>query len=149
MKSYKEFLTELFDNPFDWRWTKNGDDTMYEAYFNSNENEFRVQITSVKQNGILIWDIGYEAKNEKGQWSPFLEVKENVANKILATIIEITKEFIAEQNPEKVIFTGDKNEIGRAEIYTKLLDRELPNYYDVEQKENSDNVEFTITKRDD
>lgn len=68
---------------------------------------------------------------------------------VFSTVIQIIGEFISNQNPDMLVFTGDKSQ-NRVGVYTKLLgkfeDQLADKGYSVEYNNGSNKTEFTITK---
>lgn len=150
MKSFKKLLTELFDNPLPWEWGDSSK-TRKIAFFNTEENEYRVMFSFTKvlkaEGKREFWDIMYESKDEQGRFSPFEVTNEHKANEVLATTLEIIESFIKNENPEEIEFDAEKNDLGRSNIYQKMLEKKLPSNYELEIRDIGDEDTFRIKRK--
>lgn len=68
---------------------------------------------------------------------------------VFSTVIQTMGDFISKQNPDMLVFTGDKSQ-NRVDVYTKMIRKfedQLANKgYSVDIEPNGKNVKFIITK---
>lgn len=68
---------------------------------------------------------------------------------VFSTVIQTMGDFISKQNPDMLVFTGDKSQ-NRVDVYTKMIRKfedQLANKgYSVNIEPNGKNVKFIITK---
>ena len=112
-------LLELFTQPVPYIW-KNVGNSKYEAY----QADFRVdgikyQAEFVQSRGIgLRFACGFHAFDEDDE--PTIDIIGNGKQfPVFATVVTIIKEFIAQHQPDLIMFTAD--EPSRRKLYRRLL----------------------------
>lgn len=145
MQSFRQYITELFDQGFVWKWTKQAT-RVFQAKFETEQYKYQVEITSYGSE----WYVDYAAKG-KGEiknYSATIDTEENVSNKVMATVLSIIEDFVNMANPDIITFEAEKNKLGRASFYEKMMQRVLPDDYRVEKDNRAGGmIEFRITKK--
>ena len=125
MKSFKEFLTEIFDNPYPYEkredlTSTNPDIHFYDVSVPKKRSKVRVGIAHLGSEGrLFFFDTKKSAKSN--QWKATND-KKTKATRILSTVAAITKEH-ASSHPQlqKITFSADKDEESRTSLYNKLV----------------------------
>lgn len=109
-------------NPFPWKYDFQDDDGNYFYSFSSPKHKYSVGIS---YNGDDSYEILFNTEGEMGQ-----DTGEGVATRVLATVGEITLDFLDKVQPEEVIFrpikTKGEEDTRRFRVYGVYLKKALP-----------------------
>ena len=115
MKSFKQYITELFDNPANF--DKTVDDSLffrnynYTAQISGKELEF-----TAKEEKVGYWIVSFSFDNEKNKvYSKGKEVE------IFSTVIAMFKDFIKDVNPTDISFAAKTEEQSRVSLYDRMI----------------------------
>ena len=141
IESYKQSVTEAFDQPYPWRWGDRSSQRMWTASFADV-----VVIFSV--NGAGEWEVSFARNNKQsvtGEGDQF---------KIFATVIDIAKDFINLKRPKVIQFTAHKEETETASSRTKLYSAMVKRFanslgYESQEKPFNDFIVYVLTKKQD
>ena len=123
MKSFKQHITEAFDNPY--RWQKKKDDDIRADYQAVTDAGDKLKVTFAKSvTGIdnLTFAIGGEV-GVTGEGDAF---------RIMATVLDIIKDYITNNEPKGIKFAANKEEYfgkdseklqSREKLYNKMIER--------------------------
>lgn len=153
MKLYKEFITELFDNPLAYHTVQGGSNPIYE--FEIKGIRYLAGFTYVAMLGgynfgFAIHDAARPLSQEN-LTQTISDVGLDVANRVFATSIAIVKDFVKKNNPDKVIMLADTSEgVSRLSVYEKIIKRNLTSGYSLSTKKitfaGSQHQMFIISK---
>ena len=134
MLSFKHFLNELFNEVYPYKQVETLGQIKYK-FFTEDENMVRVHFVERNLN------IDFLSKEPTKAWELFFDVNGEVsktgwgdAHAIFATVLEIAKEFVQEHNPSVLVFSADKADKSRVDLYTtmtKKLVRQTPFAYNI------------------
>ncbi len=171
MKSFNQYITEVFDNPYKWRGghvakgsiTPNNSGIPEEYRFKSSDGG-TIEVTA---NHFWI-DSGEpfgEMKTKKAGHTIAIEFAKNMsydmtgegdAMRILATVLDIINDIIKKHEPAMLYFSGDKGgkgierkgESGRVGAYTAIVKRFAgkAGYTSITQ-DTKDKVNFQLVKK--
>lgn len=142
--TFKQFLTELFDQGFDWEWSEQTSE-LYRAKFETEQYDYQVEIVNYGSEWYV--DYGVRGKGKSNDFSATIDTEENVSSKVMATVLSIVEDFVNMVNPDVITFDAEKNKLGRADFYEKIIQRMLPRNYKVEKDDTPGGMaEFTIQK---
>ena len=147
MKSFKELrklTTEAFNDPADWEWGRVTigsvvaefyiDDDLYKVSFEAADED--------EEEWIVDYTLGTNAN---------ITTNKHVAMKVLATVMDVIREFIKNNRSLEVLqFNAKKEGIDRSSTYERLINRYLPSGWDYTKKEkgrDNEMVEFRIEKK--
>lgn len=133
MLTFQDYIREAFDKPYPWEWVAHEDppDEMWVAEFVTPKLTIRVDFAK----GMSWWMAFYPAeKSMKALKIPLLSkysiLGTGNAREIIATLIEILKDFIKKENPIAIRFAGSggtkstsrggTRPDGRTNVYTRL-----------------------------
>ncbi len=149
MKSYKNFVTELFDNITPFTSSHKTFESIYAFVINGNSYFARFE---EGMEGSKNYEIAFGLKI-----GPHGHTNFSIANlgtdtsiKVFSTVMAIMRDFIKEKQPLRVWFTAQKGENGdsRTKLYTSLIKKYCPNGYEWNKEQmGSSKDEFTITKK--
>ena len=147
MLRFEEWLNELFSqsNPFN-RYT-NRNNVQYE--FSTAEGKRATMVFLINN-----FNFDFISKRTVNGWELFFEVdgQMHVTGKgetfmVLATVVQIVKDFIEKNNPQVLVFTANKGDRSRADLYATMV-KELVRLtdfaYNIPQDINSPNQEFVL-----
>ena len=171
MKTFKQHITELFDEPYKWRgggMVAVGDITpkipgIPEEYeFKTSDggtievtaNHFWIELDR-KMAGITIKEAGHTiaiefVKTTKGK-STYELTGEGDAMRILATVLDIIKSIIKKHEPMTILFSADKGgkkKGGRAGAYGAIVKRFAGKLgYKSDRDDKQTSVRWQLTKK--
>lgn len=117
----QEILTEIGDSqPYSWNYDFVDDDGNFFYSFNTPNNKYSVGVTP--QEGGEIYELLFHTEGEMGA-----DTNEHVALRVLATVFDIAKKFVAEQQPEQLIVRPTEEK--RERIYGVYALKNLPPGY--------------------
>ena len=149
MKTFSKIHSEIYESlkrSVKWEWTDF--DEEYEEYFAefSTENEdyfvtFEKEFINSSANDYIVRfdsrEGGEEAYSKTGKFE---------ANVVLATVIEIIKDFVQTKDPDSIVFSAENDEINRGSVYRKIISREIPQEYRVDISQEMEETIFRIYK---
>jgi len=166
MLSFRQYVTELFDNPYKVQ--------PFGNYPKRKSYKFSLPIPDVikqenpKLRGSLmyvvemkqiddIWEISFEERSNKlgtGKWHDKYnrQYAGGVELKIFASVMEAIKMFVEEYSPDKLVFvSADKEETsktGRTKLYTRLVSKFAGRMgYDYKIRRKGDATAFFLAKK--
>ena len=151
MKTFKEYLTELFDRPAPYR-IKSKSDTLWIAEFKTDAGTYRwyAEDTGRGRFNNAPWEITFTLNNNsKIKTSQDAEGEEI---KAFSTILALTEEFAKEKKPQGITIHASKfdNRSGsRASLYEKLIKKYASKfgYKLFGKKEDSSDVFFRLERK--
>ena len=175
MKSFKQFITEVFDNPYKWRGGRLAkgvispkNDGIPEDYVFKTSDGGLIELTanhfwmragdktyfmSVAKEGHAV-GIDFVKRKYKGtnrDRSTYDMTGEGDAMRIMATVLDIIKAIIKKHEPVSLYFSGNKDgkeKGGRVGAYTAIVKRFAGKAgYESVTKEYSDKVNFQLVKK--
>jgi len=119
MKSFQQYITEVFDKPFPHKLVRGGYGSGQTIYTFETDSEDYQEIKVILDffGGRL--DVSFTSNGSLN-----LTGKGN-AGRILATVLEILLKFIKEANPSDVKFIAATDSPARERVYKKMVDRYL------------------------
>ena len=134
MKTYKNFLVELFDNPYPTKPVPVGD---YARKFKTKEgHEYTVFI----DQGVVLFQDEEGAIGITGTKGP-------EAAKIISTVLSVVREFIQKKSPPVLKFTAFSDDPSRVKLYTRMLKKFAPDNYNIDITQGSDEVKYQMIKK--
>lgn len=120
--------------PYHWEFVDEDEDGNYFYSFQTEKNYYDVGIANLEDG---MYDLSFNAMS--GDWDNDLDTNEGVPLKVLSTVVEIAKDFIAKVQPEIVIFRPIKTKKGdekekdqrRSKLYGAYLKKHLPSGYNL------------------
>ena len=173
MKSFKHYITEVFDNPYKWRGghvakgsiTPNNDGIPEEYVFNTSDGGL-IELTAShfwRAAGLKFSDIPDMTAEKEGHAVAIAFIKEMQGRptfdmtgegdefRILATVLDIINAIIKKHVPAILYFSGhkdDKEKGGRVGAYKAIIKRFVGKAgYESITKEYSDKVSFQLVKK--
>ncbi len=173
MKSFYQYITEVFDNPYKWRGgnVAKGSITpktsgIRENYVFKTADGGRIELTAShfwRAAGLKFSDIPDMTAEKEGHAVAIAFSKENAGEttfdmtgegdefRILATVLDIIKAIIKKHVPAILYFSGhkdDKEKGGRVGAYKAIIKRFAGKAgYESITKEYSDKVSFQLVKK--
>jgi len=146
MKSFKTYMTELFDFPIDFKHAGlRGYPHIYE--FTISDYTYTAGFTQPYDER---WNIGFAMTKFRGQ-KCYLEgitgVGPGIAIRVLSTIVKIAIDFAKKNNPEVITFTADKKDGKRSILYNQILKRNITSEYKYITTDEGDKIRFTIVRK--
>src|SRR6056297_2121453 len=109
-------LFELFDYKADF-WDKTVDtfdNQFYETYIDNDHIELMYQSSGSSSED---WTVAFKRNKKTTQ------THEGNANKIFSAVINHMLEWVEQNQPHTLTFSGDKGESSRTNLYSRMLDR--------------------------
>lgn len=152
MQSFKQFLTELFDNPYNWSWSQTSSNKAIAKFTTEQGTKIQVQFSKTPDDETE-WELFFGVDDGTYVVNTEIDLEEFDTAKIMATVIDITNTFILKFEPESLIFSGEKSISGpdRGTFYKNVLrkiSKDIPSDYEVKTKDLSMLVDFEIVKKD-
>jgi len=173
MKSFYQYITEVFDNPYKWRGgnVAKGSITpktsgIRENYVFKTADGGRIELTAShfwRAAGLKFSDIPDMTAEKEGHAVAIAFSKENAGEttfdmtgegdefRILATVLDIINAIIKKHVPAILYFSGhkdDKEKGGRVSAYKAIIKRFVSKAgYESITKEYSDKVSFQLVKK--
>lgn len=132
----KEALNEIGEGtkPYHWEFVDEDEDGNRFYSFQTEKNYYDVGIANLEDG---MYDLSFNAMS--GDWDSDLDTNEGVPLRVLSTVVEIAKDFIAKVQPEIVIFRPIKTKKGdekekdqrRSKLYGAYLKKHLPSDYNL------------------
>ena len=135
MKSFKDFLAELFDNPYS---TKPGSEAgeFARKFKTKDGHEYTVYI----DQGFVLFE------DEEGAIG-LTGTKGSEATKIISTVLSVVREFVQKNNPPVLKFTAFSDDPSRVKLYTKMLKKFAPEDYNVDIKQVAGETKYEMVKK--
>lgn len=147
MLRFEEWLNELFSQAYPFNRYSNSNNVQYE--FSTAEGK-RVTVVFVISN----FNFNFISKKTVKGWELFFDVdgQMHVTGKgetfmVFATVVEIVKDFIEKNKPQVLVFTADKGDRSRVDLYATMVKKlvRLTDFaYNIPQDRNSPNQEFVL-----
>ena len=172
MKTFNQYITEVFDTPYTWRGGRIGkgvitpeNDAEIEDYTFRTSDDGSVEINAshfwIKFGdpylGKKIKKEGHAIGIEFSKDGSYNMSDEGDALRILATVLDIMKSIIKKHEPVTLYFSADKTQdggysgrekTGRAKAYTALVKRFASKAgYKSDAQDSPVKVEWTLTKK--
>lgn len=115
-------LTEVFQQPYPWKWTKEHKDFV-EAHFSLDDGgEIFVDIEYFRDSAT--WDLEFSRKGESevgnvDKYGAGFTTGQGDAFRVFATMKEIIQSFVRKHNPTRIVFAA--NETNRQKLYSRML----------------------------
>jgi hypothetical protein len=129
-------LKEIGEGTKTYPWTFNDEDEdgNYFYSFETEKSHYDVGIANLEDG---MYDLSFNAMS--GDWDADLDTNEGVPLRVISTVVEIAKDFIAKVQPEIVIFRPIKTKKGdekekdqrRSKLYGAYLKKHLPSDYNL------------------
>jgi hypothetical protein len=121
-------LNEIGNNPLPWKLKAATDEDVY-YQFKTKKYTYAVGFSKTEDDPTFeSYDLLFTPVESKG-----LDTKEGVMVKIMATVADITKNFINKYQPDEItihpITRGSEDDPKRSRIYGYYLERNLPQNY--------------------
>ena len=147
MLSFKDFLNEIFQKPYPFKRYASPNNVQYE--FNTSDNR---RVTVVFRLDDYKFD--FISKNSIEGWELFFDVNGMMhitgggdSFMVLSTVVEIAKDFIIKNKPQLLVFTADKNDKSRVDLYSSMVKKliRLTDFaYQIPRSKSSENQEFVL-----
>jgi len=134
MKTYKNFLIELFDNPYPTKPVPVGD---YARKFKTKAGD---EYTVFIDQGVVLFQDEDGAIGLTGTKGP-------EATKIISTVLSVVREFIQKKSPPVLKFTAFSDDESRVKLYTRMLQKLAPDNYNVSIQPGRDEVKYQMIKK--
>lgn len=155
MKINEVILTELLDKPFKWIWREKNPRFWASKFPDGDKNVIKVQfelkeIKNKDNETEKAWELDFGKVEKSGDVNKDAVLNTGKSSRTLATVIEITKEFVKNENPETLFFDAETTDMNRSKTYAKILERELPSNYtlDLQSYKFADYEKFVIRRND-
>jgi len=145
MKSYKEILLEVFNTSYNYKKVK---ETKKEVnyVFDSKNDKITVSFLKTRIEGSYDWTVDFYDKNGNTEAN-----QKGDAFKIFATVIKVIKEFINNNEFERLRIRATKKDNGaennKIKLYKKMLLKELPNSISLSLQKSKDMEIFILTNK--
>ena len=112
MKSFKQYITELFDKPAKFDKQKSGGNFTYTAYIDGNELRFSA-IRTMHNN---LWNIIFAINGS-------VDMVDSDGNEviILSTVLAMLKDFVESEFPKTMKIVAKSSESSRVSLYDRLI----------------------------
>lgn len=109
MKINEVVLTELFDKSYEWDWFQKMPTKMIASFETDNETPIDVHFVHASRDHDWVFFFGVsEVKGVVA--NPAINLEEYDTAKIIATVIDVIKNFIQSEQPDQLKFSG-KNQL--------------------------------------
>ena len=140
---YKEIINELFIQPAAWTQTRN-DPKMKSYEFAIKGYAYEVDIVSMtRYNGG--WGIAFD---QVGNEDDYKMTGTGNAALVLATVMDIMKQFVHEVKPTSLRFSADSKEPSRVSLYRRMIGKLVPNEYTVSEHQHDEDIVFVLQRKD-
>ena len=130
MKTYQEFLTELFDQPLPYKLIHSTERGEIYEFKTPNGQKFEVQVIVDKQDGSYEFIFGVSGEDtitKTGKGEEF---------RVFSTVLKILKSVVDVGEPEHFFIQAVRKEPGRVSLFQKIIRKFLQLYPDYESKES-------------
>lgn len=143
-KSFKNFITELFDRPVSWRKIQELPHILKYA-FNVDGYLYQVYIEKIYADTPGTWNVNFALISHTGISAFKQTVMGNeIAIPVFSTVIDILKNFIGEKHPTRIKFTASLDEPSRVSLYRKMIKRERKLFRFIGDQVNGGHVTFHL-----
>jgi hypothetical protein len=147
-EEYHDLMSEAFDaNVSSYEWTKDYENNDYYYEFITDDNDkYYVDIENDTYEGAESWVISFTVGGYKYEDT----VNKGKIFRVMATIINIIKDFINNVDPEIItIIPSKKNpeDNRRLNMYMGYIKKHLPSNYDVKIDYDLSNPEIVLSKK--
>ena len=176
MKSFRQYITEVFDNPYKWRGgtvAKGSitpeNDGIFENYQFKTTDGGEVELTAnhwwidagkrfSASSGIIIKETGHTiaiefVKSTSSKSTTYDMTGDGDALRTMATVLDIIKSIIKKHEPMTIVFSGNKSQsggfpTGRTKAYAAMVKRFAGKMgYKSDAQDSPIKVEWQLTKK--
>ena len=124
MNDFKTLILEAFNRPYEWWWETRQPEEMEARFYTEQNNKY--QVTFHKSYDFLrtrnVWSLVFGLEIPGKRYLEMGNTGTGSAFQVFATIVDITKKFIKEVNPDEIFFSGEKG-LKKDALYKKMLKR--------------------------
>jgi hypothetical protein len=155
MKSFKQYINEIFDNPYKYYWAEDGPYREFSlAYFYTDKPEESLYSVGITEKYIDNVEVGFMAYPDYKENMKNYDLDVNDANDILnyigkygtdqkldlntkdvprifATVIKVAEEYYDRFKPKIIFFNAKNSESNRVRLYSRIAKR-FAQKYDLE-----------------
>lgn len=117
-ESFRQAVMEVFSQPYE-TWALYKTENKTEVYFETEKGtEYKVSIGhSLAVDGAI--ELGFSMRKDGGYWTSDIT---NVGDqfRVLATIVEVAREYLEKYKPKTIVFRADANQPTRVKLYRRL-----------------------------
>lgn len=140
-------LSEMFDRVLQWEWDDENDDSYIVASFYVDEDV--VYNVAFEKDMTGSWIISFGRSERGGRDAP----KNNITGTgqelaIFGTVIDIVRNFIADNDPDEMSFDAKKSEPSRVALYNRMLKMFPEDQWYTEVTELSNTIYYTIMTKE-
>ena len=135
MKTYKTFLTELFDNPYPTKPAQAAGE--FSRKFKTKAGD---EYTVFIDQGVVLFQDEDGAIGLTGTKGP-------EATKIISTILSVVREYVQKKSPPALKFSAFADDVSRVKLYTRLLKKLAPDNYNVTIKPGREEVKYEMIRK--
>jgi hypothetical protein len=123
MHTFKEFLNEIFNNSYKWRWVSKNSEWWEAKFENENSKKINVLFESLSLDSSN-YEVTFDTVDNE---HPYKLTNEGDEFRIMSTIVDIIRSFFKDNKKvESIVFTAYKEQSSkgnRASLYKKMLKR--------------------------
>lgn len=140
----EERIDELFNAPFEYTMNKTRTDDGLDVIgeFDVNGKIYKYGFDSISGD---LKSFYFAFHDQNGKFKITGDADE-VSYRIMSTLVSITKRFISEIDPNRIVFSADVKEPSRISLYRKILQRFAKAGYSFKEENKYGDVVFTIKK---
>lgn len=154
MQSFKEFIEESFDAaPAKWKLIEDSDiDSIYRFTIDNSVYTVFFKISMREKHPV---EVTFGVMNPKTHEMEFEMSGTGNQYRVLMTVLDTIKDFIARRDPPGLFITAmkkisdaHKDSKSRADVYRKMIQKFLPDGWSFTTSENRRLIDFILTKND-
>jgi hypothetical protein len=149
MKTFKTFLSEIFDKSVHFTDITSIGDRAYKYSFYVDGNHYRVRILEMPDNSWLLSFAMVDQSEEYRYGNENVGLSTSII--VFSTVMEIVKVFIKKKNPNEIRFMAEEEEdsyrMPRSNLYTSLVKKYIPTGWRCEIETKSGYTKYTLIKK--
>jgi len=137
-------ILEVLGTPYPWK-LESKKPTQWAASFQTRDGR-KIKIAILLQRaGWYEILFGEEIETKKGVVHDLSMTGRGDAFRVVATVIEVVKEFVQSQKPEKMVFKADSSQSGRVRLYRTLAHKAAKLFgMNVEEVKKDGDINFRL-----
>ena len=142
---YFMMVKEALDKPLPYELTRDTE-RFFEAKFTAGDRDIFFEAVMMNKDSDS-WEVSFMEKSAGKKSSGFKKSGSGNEFAVFATVKKLIEDFIAKRNPTSIIFDSTKSEANRANLYQRMLSKNLPTGWKMERDdEHPSYTSFVLSK---
>ena len=147
MKSFSQFIVEVFNRPAKWEWVDAGPYLKVAEFVTTGGLKYAVRFADYEDG---YWSLTFSIEQEDLKSMRVSGTGDQF--EVMATVIDVLNRFIAQVKPTQITLSADPDEPSRVKLYRRFVryaQNKIPGYRMSEPETDDRVVHYDIDKTED